>query len=103
MGGQSLAGGDRQMTLRWVPYALSDAKQRFRKLRGRCEMKTLLAALVANAIETQRSQLAGSVTNWGAVTRHGSANTGTSPQPRSQQERVARSESTSRHRSRDKK
>jgi hypothetical protein len=33
------------MTLRWVASALSDAKGRFRKLRGHRDMKTLIAAL----------------------------------------------------------
>jgi putative transposase len=36
---------DGQMTLRWVASALSDAKDRFRKLRGHRDMKTLIAAL----------------------------------------------------------
>jgi putative transposase len=36
---------DGQMTLRWVAGALSDAKDRFRKLRGYRDMKLLLAAL----------------------------------------------------------
>jgi len=36
---------DGQMTLRWAASALSDAKDRFRKLRGHRDMKTLLAAL----------------------------------------------------------
>ena len=36
---------DGQMTLRWVTGALSDAKKRFRKLRGNRDMKLLLAAL----------------------------------------------------------
>jgi putative transposase len=36
---------DGQMTLRWVAGALSDAKGRFRKLRGHRDMKSLLAAL----------------------------------------------------------
>jgi hypothetical protein len=33
------------MTLRWVASALSDAKGRFRKLRGHRDMKQLMAAL----------------------------------------------------------
>ena len=33
------------MTLRWVASALSDAKDRFRKLRGHRDMKTLSSAL----------------------------------------------------------
>jgi transposase-like protein len=47
---------DGQMTLRWVAGALSDAKRRFRKLRGHREMKTLLAALAAKSTDSQRSQ-----------------------------------------------
>ena len=48
---------DGQMTLRWIAGALSDAKGRFRKLRGYREMKTLLAALKAksaNIIDAER-------------------------------------------------
>jgi Cys-tRNA synthase (O-phospho-L-seryl-tRNA:Cys-tRNA synthase) len=40
---------DGQMTLRWIASALSDAKGRFRKLRGHRDMKTLLAALTAKS------------------------------------------------------
>jgi transposase-like protein len=47
---------DGQMTLRWVAGALSDASQRFRKLRGHCEMKTLLAALAAQTTDSKRSE-----------------------------------------------
>jgi putative transposase len=49
---------DGQMTLRWVAGALSDAKQRFRKLRGHRDMKTLLAALAAQTktTDSQRSE-----------------------------------------------
>lgn len=36
---------DGQMTLRWVASALSDTKERFRKLRGYRDMKQLMAAL----------------------------------------------------------
>jgi putative transposase len=36
---------DGQMTLRWVASALSDATDRFRKLRGHRDMKQLIAAL----------------------------------------------------------
>ena len=36
---------DGQMTLRWIAGALSDAKGRFRKLRGHRDMKLLLTAL----------------------------------------------------------
>ena len=37
------------MTLRWIAGALSDAKGRFRKLRGHRDMKLLLAALKAKS------------------------------------------------------
>jgi putative transposase len=47
---------DGQMTLRWVAGALNDAKQRFRKLRGHREMRTLLTALAAKTTDSQRSQ-----------------------------------------------
>ena len=40
---------DGQMTLRWIAGALSDAKGRFRKLRGHRDMKLLLAALKARS------------------------------------------------------
>ncbi|MFN9108355.1 MAG: IS256 family transposase, partial [Betaproteobacteria bacterium] len=40
---------DGQMTLRWIAGALSDAKRRFRKLRGHRDMKALLAALDAKS------------------------------------------------------
>ncbi len=40
---------DRQMTLRGIAGALSDAKGRFRKLRGHRDMKLLLAALKARS------------------------------------------------------
>ncbi|HEY2977121.1 MAG TPA: IS256 family transposase [Burkholderiaceae bacterium] len=36
---------DGQMTLRWVASALSDAKDRFRRLRGHRDMRQLMAAL----------------------------------------------------------
>jgi putative transposase len=42
---------DGQMTLRWVAGALSDAKGRFRKLRGHRDMKPLLAALKARSTD----------------------------------------------------
>ena len=48
---------DGQMTLRWVAGALSDAKGRFRKLRGHRDMKHLLAVLKTksnDAIAAQR-------------------------------------------------
>jgi len=40
---------DGQMTLRWIAGALSDAKGRFRKLRGHRDMKLLLAVLKAKS------------------------------------------------------
>ena len=40
---------DGQMTLSWIAGALSDAKGRFRKLRGHRDMKLLLAALKAKS------------------------------------------------------
>jgi len=42
---------DGQMTLRWVAGALSDAKDRFRKLRGYRDMKSLLTALELRSIK----------------------------------------------------
>jgi transposase-like protein len=48
---------DGQMTLRWIAGALSDAKERFRKLRGHRDMKSLLAALkakTANVTDAER-------------------------------------------------
>ena len=42
---------DGQMTLRWIAGALSDAKQRFRKLRGCRDMDVLLAALKAKSTQ----------------------------------------------------
>ena len=47
---------DGQMLLRWVSGALSDAKGRFRKLRGYREMKFLLAALKPNAVSTTKAE-----------------------------------------------
>jgi putative transposase len=47
---------DGQMTLRWVAGALSDAKGRFRKLRGHRDMKFLLAALKPNATPTTKAE-----------------------------------------------
>jgi transposase-like protein len=44
---------DGQMTLRWVASALSDAKDRFRKLRGNRELKHLLAALEKRIVDEQ--------------------------------------------------
>lgn len=42
---------DGQMTLRWIAGALSDAKSRFRKLRGHRDMKLLLAVLKTKSDE----------------------------------------------------
>ena len=47
---------DGQMTLRWVAGALSDAKARFRKLRGHRDMKVLMVALTAQAPKVQTAQ-----------------------------------------------
>lgn len=44
---------DGHMTLRWAASALSDAKDRFRKLRGHRDMKTLIAALNMRVATTQ--------------------------------------------------
>jgi putative transposase len=48
---------DGQMTLRWVASALSDAKGRFRKLRGHRDMKQLMAALDKRITATQPAEL----------------------------------------------
>lgn len=48
---------DGQMTLRWVASALSDAKDRFRKLRGHRDMKHLIAALDKRIAATQPAEL----------------------------------------------
>jgi putative transposase len=37
------------MTLRWTAGALSDANGRLRKLRGHCDMKTLLTGMKAES------------------------------------------------------
>ena len=47
---------DGQMTLRWVAGALSDAKGRFRKLRGHRDMKLLLAALEIRTAAVQNAE-----------------------------------------------
>ena len=47
---------DGQMTLRWVAGALSDAKARFRKLRGHRDMKVLMVALTAQAPKVQTAE-----------------------------------------------
>jgi putative transposase len=45
-----------QMTLRWIAGALSDAKGRFRKLRGHRDMKTLLTALKAKSASVAEAE-----------------------------------------------
>jgi putative transposase len=47
---------DGQMTLRWVAGALTDAKRRFRKLRGYRDMKFLLTALKPNTVSTTKAE-----------------------------------------------
>ena len=47
---------DGRMTLRGVAGVLSDAKDRFCKLRGHREMKTLIAALAVKTTEAHRSE-----------------------------------------------
>jgi transposase-like protein len=47
---------DGQMTLRWIAGALSDAKGRFRKLRGHRDMNTLLAALKAKSASVAEAE-----------------------------------------------
>jgi putative transposase len=47
---------DGAMTLRWMAGALSDAKGRFRKLRGHREMKFLMAALEARQTAVQANE-----------------------------------------------
>jgi putative transposase len=47
---------DGQMTLRWVAGALSDAKGRFRKLRGHRDMKLLLAASETRTTEVRNAE-----------------------------------------------
>jgi putative transposase len=44
------------MTLRWVAGALSDAKGRFRKLRGHRDMKLLWAALEARSTHVMEAE-----------------------------------------------
>ena len=48
---------DGQMTLRWVASALSDAKDRFRRLKGHSDMRRLLAALDARIERHQTPDL----------------------------------------------
>lgn len=50
-------GRDGQMVLRWVASALSDAKERFRKLRGYRDMKQLIAALDQYVAANQPDEL----------------------------------------------
>jgi len=47
---------DGSMVLRWVGGALSDAKGRFRKLRGHREMKLLMTVLAARQTAVQASE-----------------------------------------------
>jgi len=48
---------DGQMTLRWIAGALSDAKGRFRKLRGHRDMKLLLAELTTRVENADAADL----------------------------------------------
>ena len=48
---------DGQMTLRWIASALSDAKDRFRKLRGYRDMKDLIASLDVRIAQDQHIEL----------------------------------------------
>jgi transposase-like protein len=48
---------DGQMTLRWVASALSDAKDRFRRLRGYRDMKQLTAALTKRFAQNRPAEL----------------------------------------------
>ena len=45
------------MTLRWIAGALSDAKARFRKLRGHRDMKILMARLSTRVEDTDAAEL----------------------------------------------
>lgn len=45
------------MTLRWVASALSDAKDRFRKLHGHRDMKHLMAALDKRIAAAQPTEI----------------------------------------------
>jgi len=45
------------MTLRWVASALTDAKDRFRKLRGYRDMKLLTAALIKRVADNRPAEL----------------------------------------------
>jgi hypothetical protein len=45
------------MTLRWVASALTDAKDRFRKLRGYRDMKQLVAALTKRVADNRPAEL----------------------------------------------
>jgi putative transposase len=47
---------DGQMLLRWVAGALTEAKGRFRKLRGHRDLKFLLAALKPDALPTTKAE-----------------------------------------------
>jgi transposase-like protein len=48
---------DGKMTMRWVASALSDAKDRFRKLRGHRHMQRLIAALNKHLARTEPAEL----------------------------------------------
>jgi putative transposase len=47
---------DGEMTLRWIASAMSDAKQRFNKLRGHAQMPLLTASLAKHALSLQSNQ-----------------------------------------------
>lgn len=44
------------MTMRWVAGALAEAKNRFRKLRGHRDRKTLLVALDTHAAQVDTAE-----------------------------------------------
>lgn len=48
---------DGEMTLRWVASALSDAKDRFRKLRGHRDIKTLITAIDRRVAQARPADL----------------------------------------------
>ena len=48
---------DGQMTLRWLASVLDDVKDRFRKLRGHRDMKSLIQALDNRISETRPAGL----------------------------------------------
>ena len=69
------------MTLRWVTSALSDAKGRFRKLRGFRDMKQLMAALTKRVAENRPAErkAASHYDRGAAISRPRSTVNGTSP------------------------